>query len=273
MASSILELKSIRSKTRVTRLVSRAPLRLLETGLHDPGVEIQLASYGGGILQGDHTSLEISCGDRTGLLFKSQGNTHVYKNEIQSPAVQITTGRCGAHASVQLLPEPVVLHAGAKLIQQQHWNLTESTDFVLCDWMQSGRSESKEQFAFDFFQSQITLSIDGTPILEENLRCRPALDDIRSPAAFGPFDLMLTVYLLGPMADRRADALRPFLQFNPVHPDTLPATSDRPAPAMRAALTPLPKGGYIVRALARTRRHLQPLINQLETSRPQPPRV
>ena len=68
MKTSELELDVVQSKTRVTRMVSRAPLRLLETGLHATGVEIQLASYGGGILQGDRVGLNIRCGDQTGLL-------------------------------------------------------------------------------------------------------------------------------------------------------------------------------------------------------------
>ena len=59
MKTSTLELDQVRSKTRVTRMVSRAPLRLLETGLHDDAVEIQLATYGGGILQGPAASRHL----------------------------------------------------------------------------------------------------------------------------------------------------------------------------------------------------------------------
>lgn len=263
MKTSTLELDVVESKTRVTRMVSRVPLRLLETGLHEQGVEIQQASYGGGILQGDCIGLDIRCGDRTGLLLKSQANTHVYKNENGKEAVQTLTGECGADAVVHVLPEPLVLHAGAVFRQEQFWNISASTDFILADWMQSGRSESSEQFAFDRFESLVCVSVEGRPVLEEHFSCRPAEDDIRSPAVFGPYDLMLNVYLLGPAARRHLEPLRPFLDFQQYHTDALPQSSNRPIPETLCALNELPYGGYILRCLARTRRQLQPIIDVL----------
>lgn len=244
-------------------MVSRAPLRLLETGIHDRAVEVQLSSYGGGILQGDRIGLDIRCGDHTGLVLKSQANTHVYKNESNKQAVQALSADCGDQTRVRILPEPVVLHAGALFRQEQQWNISGTTDFVLVDWMQSGRSESSEQFAFEQFESFISISVDQSPVLEEKFSCCPAVDDIRSPVAFGPFDLMLNAYLLGPAADRYLDPLRPFLEFQQYHTDALPQASARPVPDMLCALNTLPFGGYVLRCLARTRRQLQPVMDVL----------
>ena len=94
MKTSHLELNCIRNQTRVTRMVSRAPLRLLETGQHPNRVEVQMSSYGGGILQGDQVSLDIRCGTKTGLLLKSQANTHIYRNETEAETVQRMTADC-----------------------------------------------------------------------------------------------------------------------------------------------------------------------------------
>ncbi|QBG48563.1 urease accessory protein UreD [Verrucomicrobia bacterium S94] len=261
MKTSRLELDRIRSATRVTRMVSRAPLRLMETGVHDDTVEIQLASYGGGILQGDRIGLDVRCGEETGLLLKSQANTHVYKNETKEWAVQLLTADCGSRSRVHILPEPVVLHAGARFRQEQRWNISSTTDLVLADWMQSGRSESSEQFSFEQFESVISIAVDDIPVVEEKFSCRPAVDDIRSPAVFGPFDLMLNIYLLGPSAERYPELLQPFLDFQQHHTDVLPQTSTRPNPEMLCALNPLPFGGYMLRCLAITRRQLQPIMD------------
>ena len=263
MKTSELELDVVQSKTRVTRMVSRVPLRLLETGLHKKGVEIQLASYGGGILQGDHVGLNIRCGNQTGLVLKSQANTHVYKNETGKEAVQTLTGTCGEQAMVHVLPEPVVLHTGAIFRQDQVWNLCDSTDFILADWMQSGRSESNEQFAFDWFESRVYIAVGGRPVLEEHFSCCPLADDIHGPAHFGPYDLMLNVYLLGPEMETHIKPLQPFLNFQQYHADVLPQSSRRPVPEMICALNKLPFGGYVLRCLAHTRLQLQPLINML----------
>lgn len=264
MKQSHLELEFIREKTRVTRMVSRAPLRLLETGLHQDAVEIQLSSYGGGILQGDEVGLDIHCGSRTGLLLKSQANTHVYRNDNRKEAVQQLQADCEESSTVRILPEPVVMHAGADFRQEQEWDISETTDLVLADWMQSGRSESREQFAFKSYASRTRVSIGDRPVLEENFVCRPGEDDIRSPAAFGPYDLMLNIYLLGPNAEKRAEVLQPFLDFPQFHADALPQKGDFQLPSVLCALNPIPgASGFIFRAMAKTRRELQPVIHAL----------
>lgn len=264
MKVSHLELDYIREKTRVTRMVSRVPLRLLETGQHQHAVEIQLSSYGGGILQGDRVALNIRCGDRTGLRLKSQANTHVYRNDIQQEAIQRLSADCGERTVIEVIPEPVVLHAGADFRQEQAWNISESTDFVLADWMQSGRSESNEQFAFKRFESRVLIALDDQPVLEENFICRPEMDDIRSPALFGPYDLMLNIYMLGPRAEERCRKLKPFLDFPQFHSDVLPRKGGFRLPSVLCALNPLPNAsGYIFRAMAETRRQLQPVVNML----------
>ncbi|HEY5621425.1 MAG TPA: urease accessory protein UreD, partial [Pontiella sp.] len=186
MKTSHLELEHIRERTRVTRMVSRAPLRLLETGLHSRGVEIQLSSYGGGVLQGDQVDLDIQCGAHTGLLLKSQANTHVYRNDTGKETIQRIVGRCAAHSSVRVFPEPLVLHSHARFSQYQSWDVSTNADLILADWMQSGRSESKERFAFSAFESNVLISIDGNPVLEEHFSCFPKERDSRNPARFGP---------------------------------------------------------------------------------------
>jgi len=247
-------------------MTSRAPLRLIETGKHSGSVEIQLSSYGGGILQGDRIGLDIRCGNQTGLLLKSQANTHVYFNETKQQSVQFLKAHCDEHARIAALPEPLVLHAGADFRQEQVWNISSSTDLVLADWMQSGRSESKEQFAFTRYESHVCIVVDGHPVLEENLVCRPGTDDIRSPALFGPYDLMLNIYFFGPSSAQNIKPLEPFLDFEQVHANTLPADRSFSAPAILCALNELPgSNGYIFRAMAKTRRQLQPVIKALSS--------
>lgn len=266
MKISHLKLDYVRGKTRVTQMVSRAPLRLLETGLHANGVEIQLSSYGGGILQGDRVGLEIRCGDRTGLLLKSQANTHVYRNETREEAVQSFDAVCGDESIIAVLPEPMVLHAGAWFRQEQVWNISSSTDFILADWMQSGRSESNEQFAFDRYESRVQVSVDDKPALAEHFVCRPATDDIRSPALFGPYDLMLNVYLIGPRSQSHCRALQPFLDFTQYHANTLPHSAGSRLPSALCALNPIPgTNGYLFRAMAKTRRQLKPVIDVISS--------
>jgi urease accessory protein len=262
MQENKLELDWVNGGTRVTRLVNRAPLRLLETGQHDDGVEVQLASYGGGVLQGDQVGLQIRCGDDTGLRLKSQGNTHVYRNESGRKAVQLIQADCGERSRIRVLPEPLVPHRGAIFRQEQHWNLASSTDFILADWMQSGRSESREQFAFEKIQSRLLIRIDGRLILEENLCFQPGREDMRSPAAFGPFDLMLNLYFFGPNAESQVRRLKPFLDFPEQHTQALPVRRIKTLKGPLSALNPLPAGnGFLLRALARTRRQLQPLVD------------
>lgn len=262
MKTSRLELDQVEGATRITRLVSRVPLRLLETGLHDHGVEIQLSSYGGGVLQGDEVELKIRCGESTGLLLKSQANTHVYRNETGKKAVQRIEALCEPNSKAWILPEPLVLHEGAIFRQEQMWKVDASTDFMLADWMLSGRSESDEQFAFDHYESFIQICLNGQPIIEENMACCPGREDVRSPAAFGPYDLLLNLYILGPQAEEHVEKLSPFLNIAQVHTDVLPESRSDEVRRPIYALNPLPNAdGYLFRAMARTRRELQPVMD------------
>jgi urease accessory protein len=262
MQENKLELDWVNGATRVTRLVNRAPMRLLETGLHDDGVEVQLASYGGGVLQGDQVELRIRCGDDTGLRLKSQANTHVYRNESGREAVQLIRADCGERSRIRVLPEPLVPHQGAVFRQEQHWDLAPSTDFILADWMQSGRSESCEQFAFEKIQSRLLIRVGKQLVLEENLCFQPGREQMRSPAAFGPFDMMLNLYIIGPDAECQAQKLTPFLDFPEQHTRALPNQRSGPLHGPLCALNPLPGGnGYLLRALANTRRQLQPIVD------------
>lgn len=263
LKQSYLELDVVHQKTRVTRMLSQVPLRLLETGLHKDAVEVQLSSYGGGILQGDRIGLDIRCGAHAGLLLKSQANTHVYRNDKRVEAVQYINATCAEHSRVRVLPEPVVLHAGADFRQEQVWKISRSSDFVLADWIQSGRSESNEQFSFSRFESRILIQLDEKPILEEHFICRPGRDDIRSPALFGPYDLMLNIYLMGPNAESRAESLRSFADFPQIHANALPENGSPNLPPYLFAMNPLPEQGYLCRAMAVNRRVLQPLIDRL----------
>ena len=262
MKTSRLELDHIQGATRITRMVSRVPLRLLETGLHDRGVEVQLSSYGGGVLQGDQVGLNIRCGPDTGLLLKSQANTHVYRNENGKEAVQRIEAECAPDSRVWILPEPLVLHEGAVFRQEQAWAIGSSTDFILADWMLSGRSESDEQFIFDRYESSVLISVDGKAVVEENLSCCPSEMDVRSQAAFGPYDLLLNLYILGPQAEEHAEKLKPFLDFPQIHTNALPEERETAPRAPVYALNPLPAGeGYLFRAMSRFRRELQPVLN------------
>jgi len=239
---------------------------LLETGLNPRQVEVQMSSYGGGMLQGDRVALDIRCGAGTGLLLKSQANTHVYRNETGAETVQQLVARCEEHANVKVLPEPLVLHAQSGLRQFQQWDLAATTDFILVDWMQSGRSESEEQFAFSSFESHVLLLVDGKPVLEENLMCHPALADPRNAARFGPYDLLLSAYLLGPSFRERAHRLAPFLAFTQYHADALPLKGCDRLPMRLCALHEMPDGqGCVFRAMARRRLDLQPVLAVMAT--------
>lgn len=264
MKTSHLELEHVRERTRVTRMVSRAPLRLLETGLHREGVEIQLSSYGGGVLQGDRVGLEIHCGAHTNLLLKSQANTHVYRNDTDQETIQRITATCAENAHVRVLPEPLVLHSGARFRQFQSWDVSEHANLVLADWVQSGRSESDERFAFSLFESNIGIAIDGKPIVEEHFCCFPASSDSRNPARFGPYDLMLNIYIVGPAASGQVGRLESFLPFTQYHADTLPLAGSDRLPNRLCAMHEIPGGcGYLFRAMARRRLDLQPIVAAL----------
>ncbi|MDA3852363.1 MAG: urease accessory protein UreD [Spirochaetaceae bacterium] len=260
-----VEIQQIQGKNRVTQLVYGAPLRIFQLGspsVKEP-VNLMFSNYGGGMLQGDHISLDIRCQKNSAMVLQSQANSHIFKNENLRDAEFHVNAHLDAGSSVIIRPEPVVLHGGARFSQKQRWNLREGAKLLLVDWIQSGRSDSGESFLFHSFHSDLEIRQEGKILLKERFRCEPHQDDPHSYASFMGLDHMVNVYFIGyssvpeeimALKQKEGKRIYPLLDEESIPPQPL-----------QMAITSLgDQQGFVLRMLAKSRLNLQAPLNKLQ---------
>ncbi len=259
---SLIETAVVRGRSRLISCCSVAPLRILETaGGEDGTVRAVLASYGGGLLQGDHLDLEILCRAGSRLHLTTQSNTQIYENNGGPPARQSLRGVLDEGAAAHVLPLSNVMHRNSRFIQDQDWEVAAGASLVLADLFQAGRVENAESFRFHSYESRCILRRNGRPFLEEAFRFEPDRHDPFSAACFGPFRAMLSLYLVGPGAALPRQRLERYQQDRKGR--GTPAGDVRHPPL--SALYPLPVAeAHVFRMLGVTHGDLEEVLALVE---------
>jgi urease accessory protein len=215
------------------------------------------------MVQGDTVRLRIHCGAETLTFLGTQASSRVYRHLDAKTASQEIDGTLEADALAVVFPDPLVLHADSRFRQKQNWNIAPSASLVLGDWFQCGRSDSGEQFAYTSWETEIALRVAGKLAVLDRFRSEPPREDPRLPGRFGANNLLLNLYVLGPVASALAEILSPFTAFEELH--QIPASQSAPQlPRPFASLNKLENAdGFVMRAVGHTREDFQPLIAAL----------
>lgn len=257
--SSEVVIARVGNASRVTVCRSVPPLRILVPASGSDAAWLMLASYGGGMVQGDAVRLRFHGGTDTRVFLGTQASNRVYRHLDATTASMEIGGAVDAGACVVVFPDPLVLHADSRFRQKQHWHVAGGASLVLGDWFQCGRSDSGEQFAYTSWESEIALHCGGRLAVLDRFHSEPPHQDPRLPGRFGANNLLLNLYALGPAASGLAETLAPFTDFEELH--QIPAAPASPqTPRLFASLGRLDNvDGFVLRAVGRTREDFQPL--------------
>lgn len=186
----------------VTRAYAESPLKWLTPGNSGRAAWVFAASYGGGLVGGDHLALDVLVEPRAAALLSTQASTKVYR--AATGASTSLTARVGEDAILVSLPDPVVCFAGSAYRQTQTVDLEPSGGLVLLDWMASGRRGSGERWAFDGYASTTSVRVGGRLAIHDAVRLDRSDGDLAARA--GRFDVLALLIVAG---DRLApDAAR-----------------------------------------------------------------
>ena len=177
----------------VTRAYAESPLKWLTPGNGGRAAWVFAASYGGGLVGGDHLSLEVDVAAGAAALLSTQASTKVYRSA--TGASTRLAARVGERALLVSLPDPVVCFAGSDYRQTQAFALDSSGGLVAVDWMASGRRGSGERWAFDGYASTTRVRIDGRLALHDAVRLDRADGDLAARA--GRFDVLAVAVIAG----------------------------------------------------------------------------
>lgn len=185
------------SRTVLTRSSCTSPWHHLPPSyLDDSGcVYTWLVNPSGGLVGGDHVSVEAQLHARTHVLLTSPSANRVYRS-LSEPVLQEIRLSVGPDARLEWLPEVTIPFAGSRFRQSIHVDLAPGATVVLWDAMASGRIAMQERWAFAALENEICIRTPlGGSVVE---RYRVAPDRLSESAGLvGSWDYVASFFVIG----------------------------------------------------------------------------
>lgn len=115
-----------------------------------------LVNQSGGLVGGDHLSVEARLHARTHVLMTSPSANRIYRS-LSEPALQEIRLSVGPDARLEWVPEVTIPFAGSRVRQSIHVDLAPGATVVLWDAMASGRVARQERWAFASVENEICI--------------------------------------------------------------------------------------------------------------------
>ena len=177
-ASSVKQSSNKRS-TLLTELSHRYPVHLIPVTTSSSeaagAAVVSISSYGGGMVAGDETRLEL-CTESPGavLAVVTQGSTRVYCPPQQNAKLcqSIVNVHVASESLLVYAPDPTAVYRDASLSQTAELHLQDdSSSLVWVDWFSSGRgsyTSANKETKQDEFWSQSLLSSNTLVLRDKN---------------------------------------------------------------------------------------------------------
>jgi urease accessory protein len=173
---------------------ANSPLKLLLPRNHGRGVWAYMASFGGGLVDGDSIHFEVDVGAGAMGLLSTQSSTKVYRSP--RGCRQALQARVGEEALLVLLPDPVACFAGARYEQETTVTLAPRASLILLDAFTCGRAARGERWAFSRYLNRTLVKREGVPLLLDAIRLDP--EEGALPPRMGRFEALATLAVFGP---------------------------------------------------------------------------
>ena len=154
-----------------------------------------LVNPSGGLVGGDHVSVEAQLHARTHVLMTSPSANRVYRS-LSEPVLQEIRLSVGPEARLEWLPEVTIPFAGSRFHQSIHVDLAPGATVVLWDAMASGRVARQERWAFKSIENEIHIrtALDGSVV--ERYRLVPGQLS-ESVGLVGSWDYVASLFVIG----------------------------------------------------------------------------
>jgi len=190
------------SRTTLTRSSCTSPWHHFPPSyLDDSGCAYTwLVNPSGGLVGGDHVSVEVQLHAGTHVLMTSPSANRVYRS-LSEPAVQEVYLSVGTGARLEWVPEVTIPFAGSRFRQSIQVDLAPGATVVLWDAMASGRVARQERWAFASVENEIHIRMPlGGSVVERYC----VVPDHRLPDSVGlagSWDYIASLFVIGGAVD------------------------------------------------------------------------
>jgi urease accessory protein len=193
-----------------------SPLKLLTPCSRGKSVWAYASNFGGGLVAGDETRLDLRIGPEARCFIGTQASTKIYRNPGQLPCSHTTQAFLERGSLLVFAPDAVQAFAGSSYRQRQEFHLANGASLVLADWFTSGRAARGERWAFDNFQSRNDVFIDGERVFVDSILLDAEDGALKSPHRAGRFNCFAMLLLLGQSLREAAASLMKEISSRPV---------------------------------------------------------
>jgi len=250
-----LEVARVRGRSRLVTCRCVAPLKVFNPGHDADPCQLVFSNYGGGLVQGDVVRVRLRCREGSSTTLETQANTRVYRTDPGKECVQEVHGTLAAGARAVVLPAPVVLHAGCRFRQHQHWHVAKDATLILSDIVHPGRIDSGELFDYDHYESRLRIHSPDGLILRDDFRLDGAGSNPTKTGVMGDFRLLANIYLVGANLVANLERIEQHLSF---------ADAEDATAGILASVNPHRDVCVIVRVLMRDHQQGQRLRDALD---------
>lgn len=230
--------EQIDGRTRLVQSRAAAPLKFLSPNHPGDATWLYATTFGGGLVAGDALDMDLSVGAGATAVLTTQASTKVYHHQNGLGTSQHLTARVAPHATLIVVPDPIVCYENAIYHQHQKLQLQQGSSLVLLDWFTAGRVAYGERWVFTRYSSRNELFVDNRAVAHDALLLDAEDGPMTDIARMGWYDCVATLMIAGERLNAVSDALVADVQQVPVTADAalIVAASRTPWGAMfRAA--------------------------------------
>jgi urease accessory protein len=192
-----LEVEVVFRESTATTAWASSPLKLLVPCSRGPSVWACTSSFGGGLVAGDQTRLDVRLGSGARCFIGTQSSTKVYRNPSSLPCGHVTRSVLETGSLLVFAPDPVQAFADSQYTQRQEFHLAPEAGLALVDWFTSGRAARGERWAFKHFQSRNEIFVDGKCAVLDSVRLNSGDGDLNEPQRMGRFNCLAVLFFIG----------------------------------------------------------------------------
>jgi urease accessory protein len=183
--------------TAITRQSFAAPAHLSKAHMDRGVLVLNLASPTGGLLDGDELDIDVSVDKRAALCFTTPAAPRVHPANGGAGAGTRQTFRVVSGGLMEVLPEPLIPHAGARFRQHTALDVTGDSHLLFFEWLAPGRVASGEVHRFTRLDYATDLRVDGRLVARERFHLEPSGHSLHALRAVYPAAHFLNAWVLG----------------------------------------------------------------------------
>ena len=193
-----LEVQLVAGESAVTSSYATNPIKLLTPRARGQSVWAYTSSFGGGLVAGDQTSLNLRAGPGARCFLGTQASTKIYRNPAAIPSGHETRATLEPGSLLVFAPDPVQAFAGSTYSQRQEFHLASDASLVLLDWFTSGRVARGERWECSHLATRNEVFVNGRIMFLDALLLSPADGDLGASHRLGRFNCIATLFQFGP---------------------------------------------------------------------------